>query len=44
MQEIIQYKLIKFPFKQHKKFKNKLLSYFKQEPFDKKNSVEGLLL
>lgn len=39
MQEIIQYKLIKFPFKQHKKFKNKLLSYFKEEPFDKKNSV-----
>lgn len=38
MQEIISYKLIKFPFKQHKKFKSSLLKFFKQEPIDKRNS------
>ena len=38
MQEIVSYKIIKFPFKEHKKYKAKLLKHFKQEPLDKRNN------
>ncbi len=38
MHEIVSYKIIKFPFKEHKKYKAKLLKHFKQEPLDKRNN------